>query len=211
MAGKIVPIVEGDGEITAVPALLYRLLREADASDFQVATPKNAHGAGNLTKKDGVEKFVQYAWLEPGCVGVIIVLDGDSSRCAMTLATGLAKRVRKLNVTKPVAVVVANREYEAWFLASLPSIAGKQISDALCFPAEVTLNCEPEAVRNVKGWITRQLPSGKAYKETEHQLSMSRLIDLELARRNSRSFRRLCNALRQLIAAAENATAVVTP
>lgn len=209
MAGKIVPIVEGDGEVTAVPVLLHRLLRDSNELGLQIAAPKNAHGSGNLTKDGGVERFVRYAWIEPGCAAVIIIIDGDAADCAMTLGKSLAERIRKLRGPKPVAVVVANREYEAWFLASLPSMAGKQIAEALTLPEHLLLNVHPEKMRNVKGWITRQLPSGKSYKETEHQASMTRLIDLGLARASSRSFRRIYNAIAQLSKAiSENSTAV---
>jgi hypothetical protein len=82
MAEKIVPIVEGDGEITAVPVLLHRLLQECSEYHFQIAIPKNAHGCGNLSKEGGIEKFVRYAWLEPSCAAVIVIVDGDAVEVA---------------------------------------------------------------------------------------------------------------------------------
>ena len=212
MPGKIVPIVEGDGEVTAVPILLYRLLQEQNEFDFQIATPKNAHGCGNLTKEGGVERFVRYAWLEPDCAAVLILIDGDvGCDCPWEFARDLAGRVRMLNGPKPVAIVVANREYEAWFVASLPSILGKQIGHSLTFPTDLTFQGNPEEMRGVKGWITRQLPRGKAYKETEHQAEMTRLIDFNMARNNSRSFRRVSTAMQQLLVAIERNANNVTP
>jgi hypothetical protein len=94
---KIVPIVEGDGEVTAVPVLLHRMLHERGVLELHIATPKNAHGCGNLTKVGGIERFVRYAWIEPECAAVIVIIDGDSSPCALTLAKDLAKRIRCLN------------------------------------------------------------------------------------------------------------------
>jgi len=48
---KIIPIVEGDGEVTAVPALLRKILVQATRYDIQIARPKNANGRGNLLKE----------------------------------------------------------------------------------------------------------------------------------------------------------------
>jgi hypothetical protein len=107
--------------------------------------------------------------------------------------------------------VIANREYEAWFLASLPSLVGKQITDYLTLPPDMVFVGDPESIRDVKGWFSRQLPPGKAYKETEHQAPMTRLIDLQIARNGSRSFRRVTNAIHQLLSAISSGTAVVTP
>jgi hypothetical protein len=212
MDGKIVPIVEGDGEIAAVPILLHRLLHEHSEHRFQIAMPKNAHGCRNLSKDGGIEKFVRYAWLEPNCVAVIIIVDGDTvSGCPITFAKELSARVRCLRGPHPVAVVIANREYEAWFLASLPSLVGKRITEYLRFPSELVFAGDPESVRDVKGWLSRQLPRGKAYKETEHQAPMTRLIDLNLARSGSRSFRRVTSAVQQLLNAIAEESTTVTP
>jgi hypothetical protein len=212
MAGKIVPIVEGDGEITAVPVLLHRLLHEHSEHRFQIAMPKNAHGCSNLSKDGGIEKFVRYAWLEPNCVAVIVIVDGDMvSGCPIAFAKKLSARVRCLRGPHPVAIVIANREYEAWFLASLPSLIGKQITEYLRFPSDSVFVGDPESVRDVKGWFSRQFPRGKAYKETEHQAPMTRLINLNLARNGSRSFRRVTNAVQQLLNAIAIKSATVTP
>lgn len=46
---SIVPIVEGDGEVTALPSLLRRLLyEEFMVYDWQILHPKNAHGCGRF-------------------------------------------------------------------------------------------------------------------------------------------------------------------
>jgi len=58
---KLVPIVEGDGEVEAVPVLLRRLSSEVCGfHDLEILRPKNAHGCGGLTKPGGVERFVQF-------------------------------------------------------------------------------------------------------------------------------------------------------
>lgn len=64
---KIVPIVEGDGEVDAVPKLLWKLLAEKQRWDIQVTRARNAHGCENLKKHGGLESFIERAWREPDC------------------------------------------------------------------------------------------------------------------------------------------------
>ena len=56
-----------------------------------------------------------------------------------------------------------------------------------------------EDIANPKKWLSDQMPSGMAYKETTHQASFTSSVDLDMAYQNSRSFRRLCHALEQLV------------
>lgn len=197
--GVIVPIVEGDGEVDALPNLLSKLLRRHNCLDLFVARPKNAHGCGNLTAPGGIERFVRLALLEPKCEGILVLLDADDS-CPYTIANGLANRIKTLNPHKPVAVISAKCEYEAWFLASLPTITGKLLDgrpglkQSLTYPDD-----QVESLVGVKGWLSRNFPPGRTYKETLDQLSMTRLIDLEIALPRSRSLRRLEHAVIELI------------
>ena len=55
-----------------------------------------------------------------------MLLDADED-CPKTLASNLLARARTMvPADYPVGVVVANREYEAWFLAAFPSIRFRQ-------------------------------------------------------------------------------------
>jgi hypothetical protein len=120
---KIVPIVEGDGEMEAVPILLRRILHDKlEAYDWRVGLPKKAHGLTTLRKK--LPNFIRYAQIEPEATHILIILDLDDG-CPMVEAQALAEEIRLLAPNLPVAVVFAHREYEAWFLASLPSLAGR--------------------------------------------------------------------------------------
>ncbi len=123
--GQIIAVVEGDGEVKAVPNLVSRLIKRRNCLDLFVDEKAiiNVHGVSNLLKAGGVEGFVQLAVRRSRCEGVLVLLDADEE-CAYYLAQGLAVRVQGLAVPKPVVVVAAKCEYEAWFLASLPTIAG---------------------------------------------------------------------------------------
>ena len=195
----IVPVVEGAGDVAALPELLGRILRERfNRPDVIVAQGKtmvvNANGRSTLENR--LEKFIQYAQYKPECDAILVLLDADDY-CPVALAQGLLDRCERMGLNRPVEIVCAHRCYESWFLASLDTIKGQRgISDT------AVLSQAAEDVSNPKQWLTDQMPPGQAYKETIHQASLSRSIDIGIAHKNSRSFRRLCHALGQLLASA---------
>jgi hypothetical protein len=130
---KIVPLVEGKGEVTEFPKLLYRLLYENQRYDIQVAAPKNAHGCDNLKKLDGLEKFLCIAAIEPGCSAILILMDADGD-CPQKLAQDFARRVQSIGSRFLTVIVIARCEYEAWFLASLDTIVGQPLTDGVMLP-----------------------------------------------------------------------------
>lgn len=214
---KIVPVVEGYGEVDAVPVLCYKLLHGIGRYDIQIDTPLNAHGCGNLTVEGGLERFVDRAWNRRDCKAVLILMDADKRHPA-ELAHSFSQRILAMNATPPccAVTVLAKTEYEAWFLASLPSIVGSDVGEHFSLPANITYVGDVEARPGVKEWITSQIAydGGKrrvAYDERRDQLPMTRLINPVLARDKSRSFRRLCHAIEQIIEAIDNNTVVVTP
>jgi len=196
----IVTIVEGNGEVAVLPVLLRKLVHwEEHYVEFP--RPKNAHGRNNLIKPGGIEHFLELARREQQCNGVLVLIDADED-CAKKLALELASRVHNSKLPFPVAIVCAKCEYEAWFLASLATIAGH--AD---IPSGTVYQGDVEDKRGVKEWLTNQMPAGKIYKETQHQSIMTDLLDIELVQQSSRSFRRLQHALEELLAG----TPPVTP
>jgi hypothetical protein len=93
-------------------------------------------------------------------------------------------------------VVCAKREYEAWFLASLQSIQAGQL-----YPGD------PESIRGAKEWLQHKF----GYREVRDQSRYTRMLDVALAKDRSRSFRRLCHAFEELIAATQFGPPIVTP
>ncbi len=207
---KIVPIVEGNGEVEAVPALLSKLLAEMQRFDIYVGDIANAHGCGNLIRPGGVERFVGNACTKRDCGAILILMDADK-QCPVELAMSLSERVGAMGVRLPVTIVIAKCEYEAWFLASLETIAGQEFEGRPGLPARLTYSGDVETVVGAKSWISQNLPKGRIYKETLDQLAMTRLIDTDKARERSRSFRRLCHALEEIVTAIDNGQRIVTP
>ena len=201
----IVPIVEGDGDVEAVPLLLRRILQHHQWFDWSVAHPKRARSLSTLKQK--LESFIRYAEKERDCSGILILFDLDDG-CPKDEADDLVQLARQLGSASPIAVAFAHREYEAWFLASLDTIAG-----SYGLPPGLVYDGDVERRRDVKGWLTRQMPPGQSYKETIHQAKFTNRIDLDHASCRSRSFRRLRHAVEQLVQAADihHARGYVTP
>lgn len=192
----IVPVVEGPGDVAALPDLMRRILGEKfDRYDVIVAQGKrgvvSANGRSNL--ESNPEKFLRHALNKPRCDAILILLDADSC-CPVELAQRLLQRCEEVTGDCPVQIVCAHREFESWFLASMDTIRGKGV-----IPGETDFNGDPEEVRDPKQWLTDQMPPGQAYRETTDQSSLTQHIDIELAQANSRSFRRLCHALELLL------------
>lgn len=54
----------------------------------------------------------------------------------------------------------------------------------------------------MKDWLSSKIskkPAPKIYKETLHQAAMTKLIDIDAAYQRSRSFKRLCDAIEELV------------
>lgn len=197
MPKYIVPVVEGIGERTAVPELLRRILYERmGLYDHVVGRAVSAKGEGNLTRR--IENFVRYA-LQSAPDAIIVIRDSDEE-CAQDLAKGLADKCLALNTQTPIAIVCAVREYENWFLASLESL----VEGAARFPGD------PDAITGAKRRLQDFLP-GNSYRPTRDQTGLTHQIDLEVALLNSRSFRRLCHAVEELVNAIDSGTVSVTP
>lgn len=205
---KIVPIVEGDGEVRAVPNLLNRLLQSHQRYDLQIAPPKNAHGKGNLTCARGIERFLELAYREPGCAGVVVLLDADDE-CPLELARALASRARQARF--PTVFVVPCPMYETWFLACAEALGGRDLDGRPGLQGNLSAPAEVETVSGPKNWLSNQMPAGRSYKETEDQLSLTRLLDIQQASARSRSFQRLMHAVEELLQAIDEQLVIVTP
>jgi hypothetical protein len=199
---KIVPIVEGEGDIEAVPILLRYVLHELlHKNTWNVIHPKKAHSLPALHKKLG--KYLHYCEIEEDAQAILILLDLDDG-CPAVEAQSLANDICALSPKLPVAIVFAHREYEAWFLASVEMMAqaqerGRQYHFSQAFLQNPTPPSDVESIRDAKGWISRQMIPGYRYKETSHQPSMTTLIDFNLATQRSRSLRRLLYAVEFLV------------
>ncbi len=188
---NIQPIVEGFGEVRAVPVLLRRLRDLAGAFAVDVGRPirKNRH---ELVTEGPLREAVRLALQQPECRALLVIFDSDDD-CPRELAPRLLQWAKKEAQTVPCAIVMATREYEAWFLASVESLRGKR-----GIPNEAASHPDPEAPRGAKERLEHLMQHGRKYVETGDQAAMSAAFDMQAAYRRCRSFRHLINAFGQL-------------
>lgn len=121
---------------------------------------------------------MRLALLRPECDGIIVLFDGDDD-CPAQLGPQVQAWGQSEAGGIPCAVVIAHREYEAWFLAAMEP----------AFPT-------PEAPRDAKGRFDALIGG---YLPTVDQASHSAQLDLAMAHQRSRSFRHLVSAFRRMV------------
>lgn len=144
--------------------------------------------------RDGeLERAVQLAASKVGSRGAVLVLIDADDDAPCELGPELHSRATSAGAGVRVAVVLAHREYEAWFLASASSLAGCQgLSPDLESPLE------PEAIRDAKGWLSARMAE-RRYREVLHQPKLTAIMDLAQARR-AQSFDKLWREVGRILA-----------
>jgi hypothetical protein len=97
----------------------------------------------------------------------------------------------------PVSVVLANREFEAWFIAAAESLAGQH-----GFRADLDAPADAERIRGAKEWLREHRADRRPYKPTVDQAPLASAFDLTLARSRSPSFGKFCRDVGWLLAGA---------
>ena len=194
---RIATIVEGHGEVEAVPILLRRIA-ERLSPDFAVDAPRPIRtGRRKLRKEGELERVVRLAARLAGTDGCILILLDADDDCPAELGSELLRRARGEQADCDIRVVLAKVEYEAWFLAALDSIAGKRgIAESAAQPPE------PESIRDAKGWLSARMPSGQSYSPTLDQPALTAIFDLDSAARMAPSFDKLWRDVGSLLAPA---------
>ena len=184
---KVATIVEGDGEVVAVPLLLRRVAEWRTPEVFpEVLPPIRVRRDRFLNRDEEFERYLRLAAAKCEDGGWILVLLDADDDCPKKLAPQILDRAAKCIAHGRVSVVLAKREFEAWFIAAAESLNGHR---GFAFdPADRT---DAETPRDAKGWL-RQRIAGGAYGETTDQPAFAARFDLQQAFDGSRSFRKLC-------------------
>jgi hypothetical protein len=189
---SIVPVVEGHGEVEAVPVLLRRLLATLGCA-LGVAKPFRVKRDA-VVRPGELERAVQLAIADrDGAVAVLVLLDSDDDDPG-ALAPMLQARVNAVTAL-PSTVVLAVREFESWFLAGKESLRG---ACGIRGDAVAPDNCE--ALRDGKGHLSANMLHGRRYLPVDDQPSLSARLDINLARQRSASFERFCAEVSRLCA-----------
>ena len=189
---KIQPVVEGHGEVDALPVLLRRLVTEAQAWGIEIGKPIRKPRS-KLVREIDLKKAVKLALMQQDCGAVLILFDGDAD-CPAELGPTVQDWATVEARETPCEVVIAHREYEAWFLAAIESLRGYR-----GIRADASPHSNPELNRNAKGQLEARMESSATYIETTDQPALSANFSLTDAYRHSRSFRKLAHAFGRLV------------
>lgn len=189
----IVPIVEGHGELEAVRILLTRTIQELLGGPYPVVLPPIRQSRSKLVAKPKeLERAVslgalklreQSATFDRGLV--LVLLDADED-LPCELAPRLLERTRRDDVD--TCCVLANPEYETWFVA-----AASSLSKYLLVAGDDDVE-DPETKRYKKAWIERRFV-GSPYSPPIDQPRLTAAMDLAMCRAGSPSFDKLCREL----------------
>jgi len=175
-------IVEGHGETSAVPILIRRILGEQRPGLVVQVPPPLRLSRGKITKPSELSRAVELMARKAGEGSPILIFIDADDDCPAELGPQLLAVARSSRSDREIGVVVAQREFEAWYLASASSLRGiGGLPDDLDAPPN------HDQIRDAKGWLAQRMPSG--YAPTVDQPKFAARFSLDQARAN-RSFLR---------------------
>ena len=183
-------VVEGHGEVASVPVLLRRLANIGSVYDLQVLTPIR-YGRDAIVHGPALGQAVELArsrnadWL-------LVLFDADDD-CPVEVASTVADQLAEVAPDIESCVVVAQREYEAWFLGAIESLRRRR---GIAINASSDSN--PEGRRGAKEEVTRRMAGSRAYASRADQPALTALFAMENTYRTCRSFRRMISAFGQM-------------
>ncbi len=189
---KLLAIVEGEGDLKAVPELLRRILHHHQHFEVEVL----AHKRGDLPKiHANFDNVFKMAIKEEAAILLLIDFDCKDCNCVAQSAAEFYAKAHALRPTWAFKVAFMVKEFETLFLAN-PTATRKVLKD---IPATTDFPASPESVRGAKEWLSKSMPSGIAYKETVHQVKIVSQLDLDHLREHSPSYRHLEEAVLALV------------
>lgn len=193
---RIICIVEGHGEVVALPVLLRRIaLERPPYTALDVPRPIRIERDRFLNRREEFERYLRLAGDQSDSEDLVLVLLDADDDCPARLGPHLVERAVNLLPHRRLAVVLANREFEAWFIAAATSLDGTR---GLAIGAADPL-VDAESRRDAKGWLNHRMREG--YGEVIDQPAFATSMNLELAFARCRSFRKLCQELERWLAA----------
>ena len=207
---KIQSIVEGHGDVAALPVLLRRLVAEAgalaEAGVLAVGVGRPIRRPRHwLVREDGVRRAVRLALAQPDCGAVLVLLDGDAD-CPAELgptvqawATAAAGTCRAASSWR-----TGSTKHGFWPQSNRCAVGAPS-------GATRTLIRIPMKPRGAKEQLEARMRPGAIYLETLDQPAFSALFSLPCAYRRSRSFRKLADSFANLARAMGHEVGVWPP
>lgn len=184
-------VVEGHGDAAALPLLVRRIYGEVYGRwDVQLKVPP-----WRVNRNRAAANFDDFpracAALAKDCAAVLVVIDADDDDPTV-FAPELRQRITDRTPDLPVAIAMPVREFEAWFLADLSSLAGRRgvLDSAEDLP-------DASLIRGAKERLQAALAG--TYSETVDQPALAALLDIAALVGKSDSFALLVKELGVLL------------
>lgn len=172
---RVTPVVEGQGEVAALPILLRRIAQNLEPEEWiEVSRPIRV-SRNKVVKEGALERTLALAAEEANGGAILLLLDADDD-CPAELGPQLLRRARMAGDDDLIEVALAKAEFESWFIAAARSLelAGKLIACS-------DLPSDPEGIRDAKGWLSAHMPARQSYSPTLDQPSFAALCNLSEA------------------------------
>jgi hypothetical protein len=190
----IQPVVEGHGEVPAVPILLRKLAELMGIPFVRIGIPIRSKRS-QLTQEEGLKRYIQMARSQPGCKAILVMFDADDD-CPKENVPQWLQWAQEAAKPLPCSLVLPNKEYEGWFLACLGSLLAKRgINPVYAYDKD------SESKRDAKGELEAHFGPEFHYLETADQPSLTARADWALVHERSRSFRKMVKEARLLFLA----------
>ena len=177
---QIVPIVEGHGELRAMPILIRRVLEAQGILTGVQVLKAIRERRGTLLRQGGVERLAQAARRKARSEArVLVVLDADDD-CAATLGPQLQSRLERELGSRDGAAVLAVREYENWLISHAAGLSRD--------PRQHQAAGNPESVLDTKRWLNDRRTAKHRYDPVKDQARLTELVDLQVVRERCPSF-----------------------
>jgi hypothetical protein len=173
-------IVEGHGECEAAPVLVRRIAARLDPALLIRIPPPLRVPKSRLLKPGELERTVELAARKVGRAGAILILLDSDEDCPAEWGPMILQRAVAARGDLPVGVVLAKREFEAWFLAAAESLQGTR-----GLRGDLESPCDPEGIRGAKEWLSERMEGNRHYVETLDQPALAARFSIEEARRSA--------------------------
>ena len=186
--------MEGQGESGALPVLLRRIWELLGGEYIEVFSPFRCSKQKLLQPSemarilDFAVSRLESAGLDADPAMVLLLFDADDDLPCI-LGPEVLTRAKALRADADISCVIANVEFETWFVAAAESLAR-----FLDLSGDNALPEKPEETRQGKGWIQKRF-RGNKYASSFDQPRLTQVMDLKLCRSRSPSFDKLCREL----------------
>lgn len=175
---KIGCIVEGQGDVAAVPVLIRRIAADLYPElSIEILRPNRVHRY-QVIKPGELEREVELVVQKVSQHGAIFIILDSEDDCPAELGPILLHRALEVRGDMPIAVILAKHEFEAWFLAAVESLREQR-----GVKKDISSPDNPEEIRDAKGWLSNHMDGNRKYRETRDQPALAAVFDFEQARK----------------------------